>query len=240
MRVIARRSHSVHVPRFARVVIPECPHHVTQRGNERRDIFFSPADREVYLGLLQRYARLYAVDVLGYCLMTNHVHLVLLPHQAASMAKLLREVHMRYSQYRHAVESGSGHLWQGRYYSCAVEPARLASTMRYVELNPVRAGLASDAAHYLWSSAAVHLGARDPWGVVTMTDWRQCWTAAEWRAVLTQGAEESAAIREATYGGRPLGSREFVASLEKYLNRRLQRGTPGRPKTFCRTLGSAR
>jgi putative transposase len=172
------------MPRFARVVIPECPHHVTQRGNERRDIFFSPTDREVYLGLLKHYAQLYHVDVLGFCLMTNHVHLVLVPHQPELLAKLLRYVQMRYSQYRHALERGSGHLWQSRYYSCPVQPERLGSVMRYLEMNPVRAGLIADAAHYPWSSAAIHLGADDPWGLLAMTDWRQCWTAQEWRLVL--------------------------------------------------------
>ena len=227
------------MPRFARVVIPECPHHVTQRGNERRDIFFTPTDRQTYLSLLQHFARIYCVDVLGYCLMTNHVHLVLLPRGAESMAKLLREVHMRYSQYRHALELGSGHLWQGRYYSCVLEPARLSSVMRYVELNPVRAGLASDAGHYTWSSAAVHLGGRDPARLIAMADWNQCWTPPEWQAVLTQGAEESAAIRDATYSGRPLGSHEFVATLEQSTGRRLRRGRAGRPTTTERQLCSS-
>jgi putative transposase len=115
--------------RFARVVMQQCPHHVTQRGNERRDVFFATADREVYLGLLKQYAELHAVEVLGYCLMTNDVHLVLLPARAESFAKLMREVQMRYSQYRHAIERGGGHLWQGRYYSCPVDPSRLAAVM---------------------------------------------------------------------------------------------------------------
>ena len=140
------------MPRFARVVIPLCPHHITQRGNERRDIFFTPVDREVYLGLLQQYAEHHSVAVLGYCLMTNHVHLVLIPAHASSLAKLLREAQMRYSQYRHAVERGNGHLWQSRYYSCPVEPDRLGALMRYVELNPVRAGLVREA--YLYPGAA--------------------------------------------------------------------------------------
>ena len=74
--------------------MPQCPHHVTQRGNERRDIFYTSADREVYLGLLRKYTKLYGVELLGYCLMTNHVHLVLLPHTAVGLAKVLREVHI--------------------------------------------------------------------------------------------------------------------------------------------------
>lgn len=103
------------MPRFARVVIPSCPHHVTQRGNERRDVFFTTSDRHVYLGLLKQYSLLYSVDVLGYCLMTNHVHLGLIPARADSLSKFMREVQMRYSQYHHALERGNGHLWQSRY-----------------------------------------------------------------------------------------------------------------------------
>lgn len=216
------------MPRFARVVVPEYPHHITQRGNERRDVFFTSGDRHVYLGLLEEYAELHEVEILGYCLMTNHVHLVLLPHRAESLAKLLREVQMRYSQYRHAVERGNGHLWQGRYYSCPVEAERLGSVMRYVELNPVRANLVEDAVQYPWSSARGHLGGTDH--LLSMGDWRRCWTSEEWRSVLSSGSEESTAIREATYGGRPLGSQEFVERLEAYSKRSLKRGLPGRPR----------
>jgi putative transposase len=220
------------MPRFARVVVPEYPHHITQRGNQRRDVFLTSSDRDVYLGLLRQYAGFYSVDVLGYCLMTNHVHLVLLPHRSESLAKLLREVQMRYSQYRHAVERGSGHLWQGRYYSCPVEPAQLGRVMRYVELNPVRANLVEQAAHYPWSSALGHLGAVDP--LLSMGVWRKCWTPEEWKVVLNaalnHGSEEGAAIREATYGGRPLGSDEFVQRLEACVKRSLKRGLPGRPR----------
>jgi putative transposase len=210
--------------------MPQCPHHVTQRGNERRDVFFAASDRDVYLGLLKHYCRLHSVDVLGFCLMTNHVHLVLLPAQADAMAKVLRHAQMRYSQYRHAIERGTGHLWQGRYYSCPVDPDRLGSVMRYVEVNPVRAGMVDSAAEYPWSSAAAHLGGPDPWGVLAMEDWNKCWTPLDWQHLLGSGTDEDAAIRQATYGGRPLGSAEFTRQLEQFLQRPLQRRPPGRPK----------
>ena len=218
------------MPRFARVVVPGYPHHVTQRGNAPREIFFSRADREVYLGLLQQYSALHQVEILGFCLMTNHVHLVLVPSRPTSMAKTLREVQMRYSQYRHALERGCGHLWQGRYYSCAFEFERLGAVMRYIELNPVRAGLARAAEQYAWSSATVHLGGLDELGLVSLKEWRQRWAPEEWREVLSAASDDGAAIREATYGGRPLGSRTFVAGLERSLGRRLVPGRPGRPK----------
>ena len=210
--------------------MPQCPHHITQRGNESRNIFFTPEDREVYLGLLKKYAELHRVDLLGFCLMTNHVHLVLLPKRADSLAKLLRDVQMRYSQYRHAIERGSGHLWQGRYYSCAVEPERLGPLMRYVELNPVRAGLVAESEVYRWSSAATHLGAADPWNILALAHWQLLWTPQQWSDVLRFGNDEYAAIRQATYGGRPLGSEEFVIRLERFLQRPLKPKPPGRPK----------
>lgn len=147
--------------RFARVVVPECAHHVMQRGNARRDVFFTPQDRQVYLGLLRQYSEHYSLRILGYCLMTNHVHLVAWPQHPDSLAKTLREVHGRYARYRNAIERVTGHLWQSRYYSCAVEGVGLASLMRYVELNPVRATLVRSAADYAWSSAVTHLGGKD-------------------------------------------------------------------------------
>jgi putative transposase len=229
------------MPRFARVVIPQCPHHITQRGNARRDVFFTAQDRQVYLGLLVQYGEHYGADILGYCLMTNHVHLVLVPQADASLAKTLREVNMRYAQYRNAIERGNGHLWQSRYYSCAVEPDRLGTLMRYVELNPVRAGMVAEPADYLWSSARVHLNqeAEDQDTILKCGDWNQCFTKAEWAGVLDTGADQSAAIREATYGGRPLGSAAFVEALEKHLNRPLRRGLPGRPRTKQNELAHA-
>jgi putative transposase len=119
------------------------------------------------------------------------------------MAKLLRHVQMRDSQYRHALERGSGHLCQTRYYPCAVEPERLGCVLRYVGLNPVRAGLVPAAGEYDWCNAAAHLGGANPWGS------SRCRTGAS-AGRRKSGAPCSAAIREATYGGRPLGSREFV------------------------------
>jgi putative transposase len=219
--------------RFARVVIPELPHHVTQRGNNRRDVFFTPQDRQVYLGLLRQYSQHYSLRILGYCLMSNHVHLVVRPAFADSLAKTLREVHGRYARYRNAIERVTGHLWQNRYYSCAFEEVCIASVMRYVELNPVRAGLAYSAADYVWSSALKHLGGPDPAGVVDMEDWSRRWTTQEWLTWMEareQCIDELRSIREATHAGRPLGSPDFVRDLETRWERKLVRGHAGRPR----------
>src|SRR5258708_15316080 len=168
------------MPRMARIVVPELAHHVTQRGNARRDVFFSPQDRHVYLGLLQEYSVHYQLRILGYCLMTNHVHLVVLPTHDDSLAKTMRELHGRYARYRNAIERGTGHLWQNRYYSCAFEGVRMASVMRYVELNPVRAGLVRCAEDFAWSSALIHLGGNDALGLVDLETWRCDWPIEEW------------------------------------------------------------
>ena len=216
------------MPRFARVVLPDCLHHVTQRGNARRDVFFTPADRQVYLGLLKQYSSYYRLRTFGFCLMTNHVHLVVAPVQEQSLAKTLREVHGRYASYRNAIEHATGHVWQSRYYSCVFEGQRMASVMRYVELNPVRAGLVRSAGDYAWSSALMHLGGIDPLKLLDLESWQCEWTPAEWAEVLDAGAEENAAIRAARFGGRPLGSEQFVTELEHRLNRKLTLATAGR------------
>jgi putative transposase len=177
---------------------------------------------------LKRFAGLYGARILGYCLMTNHVHLVAIPSGHLSLAKLMREVNARYSHYRNAIEQRSGHLWQCRYYSCVFDHARLGSVMRYVELNPVRANIAKMADQYAWSSAIAHLGGPDPMRLLDLAGWD--WTPDDWAGILRSGAEETAAIREATYGGRPWGADEFVARLEADTGIRLTKGTGGRPR----------
>jgi REP-associated tyrosine transposase len=221
------------MPRLARVVVPECPHHVTQRGNARPDVFYTPGDRQVYLRLLQQYSEHYSLRILGYCLMSNHVHLVVVPANVYSLPCTLREVHGRYARYRNAVEHTSGHVWQNRYYCCAFEAVRLASVMRYVELNPVRAGLVRAAEDYAWSSALMHLGGSDGLGLLDRTGWEREWTVEEWAGWLRDGTDEFAEVREATHRGRPWGGQAFVTDLEARMGRKLAPGRAGRPRKEC-------
>ncbi|MDO8588590.1 MAG: transposase [Armatimonadota bacterium] len=143
------------MPRVARAIVEGVAYHVTQRGNRRQDVFFSDDDRRSYLASLKDYCARYALDMLAYCLMTNHVHLVTLPQASESLALTLRAAHMRHSQMINAKLGWSGHLWQGRYFSTALDETHLWAAVRYVELNPVRAE------DYPWSSAAFHLGLRN-------------------------------------------------------------------------------
>jgi putative transposase len=128
--------------RLARVVAADVPHHVTQRGNARGFILASDTDRSVYLTLLRENIESCRVSLLGYCLMSNHIHLVVVPRKAEGLARALRQTHGRYASYWNAVHGSSGHVWQGRYYSCPLDQAHLWEALRYAELSPIRAGLA--------------------------------------------------------------------------------------------------
>src|ERR1700733_12193734 len=148
--------------RFARVVAIDVAHHVTQRGNARQVILSSDHDRTTYLELLRRYCELHALALLGYCLMSNHVHLIAVPGAAEALAQTLKHAHGRYASYWNARNSSSGHVWQSRFYSCPLDETHLWRALRYVELNPVRASMVPEAAQWRWSSAAAHCGHDDP------------------------------------------------------------------------------
>ena len=139
--------------RQARVVAEAVPHHVTQRGNNRQDIFLTDDDRRFYIDLLREKCEQFGVSLLGYCLMTNHVHFVAVPRRADSLAKTLGQTHWRYAMRFNRRYRRSGHLWQNRFYSCPLGPSHLLAALAYVDVNPVRAGLVGDAAQYPWSSA---------------------------------------------------------------------------------------
>ena len=217
--------------RLARVEALETPHHVTQRGTGRRVVFETDNDRLVYLGLLQQHAKLQHLAILGYCLMPNHVHLVVVPEREASLQTALRNAHGRYATYLNARQTTSGHVWQGRYYSCPLGEDHLWAALRYTEVNPVRAGLVGDAAEFPWSSARVHVGGG--WdSLVDVGLWSARWTLTEWREFLaaTEFERESDEIRHSTHSGRPLGSANFVKGLETALARPLAARPGGRPK----------
>src|SRR5882757_7174121 len=131
------------MPRQRRVVIPNCPHHITQRGNNRRAIFFGDGDREVYLTLLRAYAVECSVEILGYCLMTNHVHVIATPTVPSGLAKAFGRTHNDYARWLNIRRCESGHVWQNRFFSCPIETRYLWAVLTYVERNPVRAGLVS-------------------------------------------------------------------------------------------------
>jgi putative transposase len=224
--------------RFARVVVVDVAHHVTQRGNARQVILSSDGDRMTYLELLRYHSELRDLTLLGYCLMSNHVHLIVVPRAAEALAQALKQAHGRYASYWNARNASSGHVWQGRFYSCPLDETHLWRALRYVELNPVRAGMVAEAAQWRWSSAAVHCGGRAPEPVLEMERWRKRWTVAEWSEYLaaSESASDVAAVRRYTHTGRPLGAEEFVADLEHSTLRPLAPRKAGRPKKRVRDV----
>ena len=147
------------MPRRPRIIIPGIAHHVTQRGNNRQQVFYSDDQRRFYLHLLTRHATRYRVRILGYCLMTNHVHLVVVPECQNSLARTFGTMHAEYALALNQAAERTGHLWQNRFFSCPLDVWHLENAMRYVELNPVRAGLAVMPWDWPWSSARAHTSA---------------------------------------------------------------------------------
>ena len=218
--------------RLPRVVVIDVPHHVTQRGNAQQVIFTQDGDRITYLELLWQCSQLYRLSLLGYCLMSNHVHLIVVPHAATAMANTLKHTHGRYASYWNACQASSGHVWQGRFYSCPLDDAHLWEALRYTELNPVRAGLVAAPEQWKWSSAALHCGFAASNSILDTQLWQSRWTAARWRDYLRAGESPAdlALLRRCTFTGRPLGSPDFLAELERSTLRCLAPRKGGRPK----------
>ncbi|MFO7650645.1 MAG: transposase [bacterium] len=204
--------------RFARAVVPGVPHHITQRGNRRQNVFFRDADYEAYLRLMEEWCRKCGVEVWAYCLMPNHVHLVAVPEQEDSLARALGEAHRRYTVSVNKREYWTGYLWQGRFASFPMDEEYLQASVRYIELNPVRAGLVKQARHWPWSSARAHLAGRNDELVRVKP---MLGRVPDWREFLVEEVQESDAIliRLHTRTGRPLGERSFVAAAERKLHR---------------------
>ncbi len=219
------------MPRVARVVVPGVPHHVTQRGNNQLDVFFAEDDHPAYLEILGQQAQRFGVVIHGYCLMTNHVHLVLTPKTEQALALAVGRTHWRFSQYINRFHGRSGHLWQNRFYSCPLDDDHFWTAMVYVERNPVRARIVRKAWRYPWSSAAAHISGKDKTGLLDLDDWHARKPPA-WEPLLSQ--PQDAAIQETLRRhlgrGRPLGSDKWLARLEARLGRRLRPLPPGRPK----------
>jgi putative transposase len=147
--------------RLARVVLPGYPHHITQRGNRHQDVFFKDSDYEHYLELLKTWCKQERIEIRAYCLMTNHVHLIVKPGKQSNLGKAIGETHRRYTRMINFRENWKGHLWQGRFASYPMGKNWLLKAAAYVELNPVKAGMVKNAGDYRWSSAYAHLSGKD-------------------------------------------------------------------------------
>ena len=144
--------------RIARVVVPGCPHHVAHKGNLRTDLFFRPEDRDLYKEVLDQAARQFGLEVWAFCLMANHIHLIVVPRDKMSLGLAIGRAHQRYAAAINAREKWTGHLWANRYFSAPLDGEALWTAVKYVEINPVRAGIVDRAEQYQWSSAPCHCG----------------------------------------------------------------------------------
>jgi putative transposase len=229
------------MPRPPRFFLPGYPLHVVQRGHNKAQVFFGPDDAKAYLAWLAEGAARYGVQIHAYVLMTNHVHLLVTPETAQSLPMAMRHVNWRFSNRANETRERTGSLWEGRYRASVVdaEPYFFACS-RYIELNPVRAGLAADPAAYRWSSYRANAeGKPDP--VLTPHSLYESLGAdpharARAYASLFDGAlseDTLGAIRKALNGGWALGSPGFVTLISRHAGRSMaarSRGRPTRPK----------
>jgi putative transposase len=226
------------MPRLSRLVIPDVPLHITQRGNNRLKCFFENTDFVVYLKLLRTAAIQADCRVHAYVLMSNHVHLLVSPSHEYGPAMLMKALGERYVQYVNRRYSRTGTLWEGRYHSCLVQCERyLMACQRYVELNPVRASAVNEPADYPWSSYR-HNAQGHPDKLVTPHELygrlgkdpasRQSAYRALFDEVL--GSDALRQVRQATHGNKAFGSPEFAAQFAQMVGRRLALRNAGRPR----------
>jgi len=219
------------MPRIARAVAKGYPHHIIQRGNNREIVFYDDDDKKQYLALLRKYAEKKQSSVLAYCLMSNHVHLLIRPSSEESLSKTMQGVTLCYSQYANRRHGRSGRLWESRYHSCIVDQQNyLWAVARYIEQNPVRAGMAKKAEEYLYSSARAHVkGMHD--GVLAEELFSEG-QREDYIQLLRTGLSEDEieSVRYHTRSGRPLGEERIMESIERKLKRPLIRRPVGRPK----------
>ena len=221
------------MPRLPRPVFSGVPHHITQRGNRREDVFFSDDDRSAYLTWLKEYGEKYHVRILAYCLMTNHIHAVVVPGSEDALEKVFRPLHTRYAQRINRAKQWKGHLWQGRFYSSALDEAYLWAAIRYVERNPVRARIVRRAENYPWSSAPAHCGLKEDTVLTTDREWlRQLKSVGDWSKWLAESdpPAQLEVLRRHVERGVPCGAERFIRRLERQTGQMLRLRARGRPK----------
>ena len=212
--------------RMARLVVPSYPHHVTQRGNRRQPTFFDDSDYKHYIELMAKFCRKAGTRVWAYCLMPNHVHLVMIPSHVDGLRASIGETHRRYTRAVNSRNEWRGHLWQERFYSSPMDEAHLIAAVRYVERNPVDARLCPRSQDWPWSSAKAHLRGHDD---VLVEVQPMLSRIGNWDAYLAESDDDIAAhISACSRTGRPMGDDAFVRELERVTGRILARRRPGR------------
>ena len=215
--------------RMARIVIPNIPHHITQRGNRSQKVFFSKNDKLSYLSLLHKHAQETGLIFWAYCLMDNHIHLIAVPEREDSLAKGIGDTHKYYTRMINFRENWRGYLWQGRFSSFPLDEKYLYAAVRYVERNPVRAGIVKRAEDYEFSSARAHVYKTED---LLLSGNFVTEEIKDWKKFL-EGDDKEQDIRlfkKHARIGRPLGHEGFIEKLEKITGRILKPRKPGRKK----------
>lgn len=218
--------------RKARIVVEGLPHHIMQRGNYGQEVFFDDEDYRTYLEWVMYYSERYCLKILGYCLLPNHIHFIVIPDKKSSMSRVFNIVNMKYAQYMNKKMEEKGHLWQGRYYSCVMDDLYVAIALKHIEDNPVRSGLVEEPWEWKWSSCAYHVGVSKPQISLTSIDTVVDMTPDVWRRYL-MGRDRVTLVEnfvKHSILGRPLGSEQFIQELEKKLSKSLKVAPRGRPK----------
>lgn len=216
--------------RLPRLVVPDYPHHVTQRGVRSMNIFSGDEDRHAYLAFVAEECKRHGVEVLAWCLMTNHVHFVAVPKTERSLARAFGEAHRCYTRMKNFADGVRGYLFQGRFSSSVLDQTHLLAAVRYVEHNPVRAGITILAGEYAWSSARFHLGLveHDP----LVIDKGLLGLVTDWEGFLNCDSEDvnvNDQLAAATRTGRPAGDEVFLSTLEETTGRSIRKKPAGRP-----------
>ena len=217
------------MPRMSRLIVPAYPHHVTQRGVRSMDIFPDDDARWAYLQFLSEEAKRFGVQFLSWCLMTNHVHFIAIPENLQSLARAFREAHRRYTRMRNFKEGVRGYLFQGRFGSCVLDEKHLVAAARYVERNPVKAGITSHPRDYQWSSARFHLGIIET--DVMVVDRTLLGLVSDWEDLLkSENEEDSKRLRLFTRTGRPVGDDNFAEKVKNLTGKDPRPRPAGRPR----------
>lgn len=225
------------MPRRARLMLPDVPVHIVQRGNNRTACFFAEEDYACYLFHLEKLAERFDCAVHAWCLMTNHVHLLVTPGAADTCGLLMKHLGQRYVQYVNRVRRRTGTLWEGRFRSCLAQTEDyVLACYRYIELNPVRARMVAHPRDYPWSSYRVNAEGRSSGLHTPHAEYTRLGESGElrrsaYRALLEEQLDGRLAdeIRAATNGGFALGNESFQQEIGLALGRRASRGNPGRP-----------
>jgi REP-associated tyrosine transposase len=229
------------MPRTARIVLANTPHHVFQRGHDKQPVFFEQDDYESYLRILRKWTGEFGVKVYGYCLMTNHVHFVLDPgSDVQSLASAMKRVAGKFTRRINRLHDRTGTLWESRFKSSPIQTAEyLLACCRYIDLNPVSAGMVTHPGEYRWSSFRQKTG--DPAGVWINLD--DCYIAlgktanqrrrsyAKFVTERVPARGEVDVIRRALRSGQLTGNDRFIDEVEKKTGKRIERRRPGRPPT---------